>query len=167
MSDCGIGQGATLSLERSLQNLFERNLDRLLGVRFLASEYHTTNGRIDTLGMDENFMDVTRLAEEPMRSLPYEEVEGHVFGSHHGSKTNISDRNSHSVKLLVAGTAIAKEVRSVLRDRLGITCSAGIASNKVLAKLVGSRNKPDDQTVVFPGDDALALAALEERWIDV
>jgi predicted transport protein len=48
-------QGAPLSLERSLQTLFERNLDGLLGVRFLASEHRTTNGRIDTLGMDENF----------------------------------------------------------------------------------------------------------------
>lgn len=50
--------GATLPLERSLQTLFERNLDGLLGVRFLASEYRTTNGRIDTLGVDENFCPV-------------------------------------------------------------------------------------------------------------
>ena len=42
-------------LEKSLQTLFERNLDTLLGVRFLASEYATTNGgRMDTLGIDEN-----------------------------------------------------------------------------------------------------------------
>jgi len=42
-------------LERSLQTLFERNLETLLGVRFLASEYPTTNGgRMDTLGIDEN-----------------------------------------------------------------------------------------------------------------
>ncbi len=42
-------------LEKSLQVLFEKNLEALLGVRFLASEYVTTNGgRIDTLGIDEN-----------------------------------------------------------------------------------------------------------------
>ena len=51
-------QGAMLPLERSLQTLFERNLDGLLGIRFLASEHRTTNGRIDTLGMDENFYPV-------------------------------------------------------------------------------------------------------------
>lgn len=50
--------GTTLPLERSLQTLFEHNLDGLLGVRFLASEYRTTNGRIDTLGVDENFCPV-------------------------------------------------------------------------------------------------------------
>jgi predicted transport protein len=42
-------------LEKGLQILFEKNLEVLLGVRFLASEYVTTNGgRIDTLGIDEN-----------------------------------------------------------------------------------------------------------------
>ena len=46
---------SSAALERSLQILFEENLDTLLGVRFLASEYTTTHGgRIDTLGIDEN-----------------------------------------------------------------------------------------------------------------
>lgn len=44
-----------MPLEKALQTLFERNLETLLGVRFLASEYITTNGgRMDTLGIDEN-----------------------------------------------------------------------------------------------------------------
>jgi len=48
-------QGASAPLERGLQALFERNLETLLGVRFLASEYATTHGgRMDTLGIDEN-----------------------------------------------------------------------------------------------------------------
>jgi predicted transport protein len=47
--------GTTDAIERSLQTLFERNLESLVGVRFLASEFTTTNGgRIDTLGLDEN-----------------------------------------------------------------------------------------------------------------
>ncbi|WP_029013279.1 DUF5655 domain-containing protein [Niveispirillum irakense] len=44
-------------VEKSLQVLFEANLEGLLGVRFLASEYGTGKvhgGRIDTLGLDEN-----------------------------------------------------------------------------------------------------------------
>ncbi|CAO1654918.1 DUF91 domain-containing protein [Parasphingorhabdus sp. NYA22] len=42
-------------LEKGLQTQFENNLDTLLGVRFLASEYSTTHGgRMDTLGVDEN-----------------------------------------------------------------------------------------------------------------
>ncbi|WP_423708765.1 DUF5655 domain-containing protein [Undibacterium sp. WLX3042] len=44
-------------LEKSLQNLIENNLQTLLSIRFLASEYSTGKthaGRIDTLGLDEN-----------------------------------------------------------------------------------------------------------------
>jgi len=44
-------------VEKSLQVLFEKNLEPLLGVRFLATEYSTGpihGGRIDTLGIDED-----------------------------------------------------------------------------------------------------------------
>ncbi len=44
----------TLKLERRLQTIFEQNLETLLGVRLLASEYPTQDGRMDTLGIDEN-----------------------------------------------------------------------------------------------------------------
>jgi len=43
--------------ERDLQNLFEANLEILLGVRFVASEFTTGDrqrGRIDTLGLDQD-----------------------------------------------------------------------------------------------------------------
>ncbi|REJ86134.1 MAG: DUF91 domain-containing protein [Acidobacteria bacterium] len=49
--------GTAVALEKSLQNLIEANLETLLGVRFLASEYGTGpkhGGRIDSLGLDEN-----------------------------------------------------------------------------------------------------------------
>ncbi|MDA8030311.1 MAG: endonuclease NucS [Pirellulales bacterium] len=46
--------GSSMALEKPLQHLFEQNLEALLGVRFLASEHETTNGRIDTVGLDEN-----------------------------------------------------------------------------------------------------------------
>lgn len=49
--------GASVTVEKSLQNLIEKNLDTFLGIRFLASEYSTGKthgGRLDTLGLDEN-----------------------------------------------------------------------------------------------------------------
>ena len=47
--------GTTDTVEKSVQILFEDNLEPLLGVRFLATEFTTTHGgRIDTLGLDEN-----------------------------------------------------------------------------------------------------------------
>ncbi len=47
--------GTTDTIEKSVQTVFEQNVEALLGVRMLASEFATTNsGRIDTLGLDEN-----------------------------------------------------------------------------------------------------------------
>jgi len=46
-----------VELERNVQNLIEENLEELLGITFLESEYSTGEkhgGRIDTLGLDEN-----------------------------------------------------------------------------------------------------------------
>ncbi len=39
--------------EAELRDFFADNLEELLGMRFLAIEYPTTNGRIDTLALDE------------------------------------------------------------------------------------------------------------------
>lgn len=52
----GVAQlnGGAVALEKSLQQTFEQNLEALLGVRFLASEFVTDGGRMDTLGIDEN-----------------------------------------------------------------------------------------------------------------
>ena len=49
--------GRAAALEKSLQNLIEQNLEVMLGIRMLGSEYSTGSihgGRIDTLGIDEN-----------------------------------------------------------------------------------------------------------------
>ncbi|KAI7879386.1 DNA/RNA polymerase [Lichtheimia hyalospora FSU 10163] len=49
---------------------------------------------------------------------------------------------------LAVGARIAKEIRQEISDELKYTCSAGIAHNKVVAKLGSSQNKPNNQTVV-------------------
>jgi RecB family endonuclease NucS len=48
---------ASFSKERELQKLFEANMDALMGVRFIASEFTTGDrqrGRIDSLGIDQD-----------------------------------------------------------------------------------------------------------------
>lgn len=49
--------GKTVKLEKELQSHIEANMDVLIGVRLLATEYSTGKthkGRIDSLGLDEN-----------------------------------------------------------------------------------------------------------------
>lgn len=45
---------SVVSLEKELQTLIEENMPAFFGVTFLKSEFSITNGRIDSLGIDEN-----------------------------------------------------------------------------------------------------------------
>jgi DNA polymerase-4 len=49
-----------------------------------------------------------------------------------------------------SGTLIAEEIRTRVRNEIGITLSAGIAPNKFLAKVASDWNKPDGQLVITP-----------------
>lgn len=44
----------TSILERELQNIIEQNMELFFGVRLLKSEYNISNGRMDSIGIDEN-----------------------------------------------------------------------------------------------------------------
>lgn len=43
-----------VTLEKELQKLLENNMTTFFGVTFLKSEYRITNGRMDSIGIDEN-----------------------------------------------------------------------------------------------------------------
>lgn len=46
------------------------------------------------------------------------------------------------------GSEIVRDVRAKIRDKLHYTCSAGIARNKMMAKLGAGHKKPNQQTIV-------------------
>ncbi|GLI67303.1 hypothetical protein VaNZ11_011489, partial [Volvox africanus] len=51
---------------------------------------------------------------------------------------------------LLAGAIIALRMRQAVRSELDFTSSAGVATNKLLAKVGSARNKPDKQTIMLP-----------------
>ena len=59
-------------------------------------------------------------------------------------------------QLLMAGSMVAAQARAAVRHRTGVRTSAGIAHNKLLAKLASGLHKPDDQTSL-PASEALAF----------
>lgn len=59
-------------------------------------------------------------------------------------------------RLLLEGMRIASRVRQAVEARMGFTCSAGVAHNKLLAKLASAMHKPAQQTAV-PAGAVLAL----------
>jgi len=48
--------------------------------------------------------------------------------------------------------SVAREIRNQIREELGITASAGIGPNKLIAKIASDWNKPDGQHEVRPED---------------
>jgi DNA polymerase-4 len=59
-----------------------------------------------------------------------------------------------------SATLMAEEIRARIHAEVGITASAGIASNKFLAKIASDWNKPDGQFVIRPADIDAFVAAL-------
>ena len=59
-----------------------------------------------------------------------------------------------------SGAAVAREIRAQIREETGLTASAGIGPNKLIAKIASDWNKPDGQHEVTPGEVADFMAAL-------
>ncbi|HEY3922533.1 MAG TPA: DNA polymerase IV, partial [Gaiellaceae bacterium] len=59
--------------------------------------------------------------------------------------------------------ALAETVQAVVRARTRLSCSLGVASSKVVAKIASDRRKPGGLTVVRPGSEARFLAPLPLR----
>ncbi len=71
-----------------------------------------------------------------------------------------------SRKLFGDGPEIARRIRDDVRSEIGLTGSAGVASNKFVAKIASDLDKPDGLTVVPEGGaaDFLAPLPLERMW---
>lgn len=63
------------------------------------------------------------------------------------NETETDDPDWDDIAMLI-GSEIIRSVRTVIWDQLSYTCSAGVARNKMMAKLGSGRNKPNKQTVV-------------------
>jgi DNA polymerase IV len=61
--------------------------------------------------------------------------------------------------------AVAETVQAVVRARTRLSCSLGVASSKVVAKVASDRRKPGGLTVVRPGREADFLAPLPLRLL--
>jgi len=59
---------------------------------------------------------------------------------------------TRSLSIFGTGENIARQLKARIRDALGITCSVGIAPNKLLAKLASDMHKPDGLTIIAPSD---------------
>jgi DNA polymerase-4 len=61
---------------------------------------------------------------------------------------------------IASATYVAEELRRLIREETGLTASAGVSYNKLLAKLASDQNKPDGLCVVRPEEGASFIAKL-------
>ena len=99
----------------------------------IVSEYAS---QIERYSIDEVFLDLTRVCnvKRPESVEPFEEA-----------------------------ARIAKAIKSKMRQLMGevLTCSIGIAENKLLAKIASDLQKPDGLTLVRPEDKAKLYGVLK------
>lgn len=103
-------------------------------------------GPVEKLGMDENFIDVTNLVQEKLKAINSTEplLCGHIYRE----PSMECPCGCHS-RLKIA-SQIANEMRKKIFDELGFTTCAGVAHNKLLAKLICPLHKPNNQTTIYP-----------------
>ncbi|XP_063754370.1 LOW QUALITY PROTEIN: DNA polymerase iota [Eleginops maclovinus] len=102
---------------------------------------------VERLGFDENFVDITKMVERRLTETPESNnlsFKGHVYN--HTS----ADVEAQDHPRLALGSHIAAEIREAIQSKLGLTGCAGIATNKLLAKLVCGTFKPNQQTTLLP-----------------
>ena len=61
---------------------------------------------------------------------------------------------------------VATELKRAVREATGLSCSVGLAANKLTAKIASELDKPDGLTVVTPADFAMRLAPLSVRRLN-
>lgn len=128
-------------------------------------------GRAERLGFDEVFLDVSDIVNFNQALLDPKDLQhsffrlnrddstvgfacdatvqaGHSFPA---STEALLDKSETSVlQRLTLGSYLAEHLRTRMEDETGYTATAGISTNKLLAKLVGSLNKPRGQTTLLP-----------------
>lgn len=116
-----------------------------------------------------------------------------IVATHHASYEEISDQVIERLRRLTplveqisideafldvthltqSGESIARQLQAMVRDELGLPCSIGVASNKLVAKMATDVGKssaqagepPNAIVVVPPGDEASFIAPLPIRML--
>lgn len=141
---------------------------------------YSWNGRVERLGLDEMFLDATDIVSYNVEllnrnALPQSyfclsrtdpevgfEYDASAFaGCVCGEDDAQSDDHVLRMRLLVA-SHLARYLRLKIEEE-GYTCACGIATNKLLAKLVGDKNKPQNQTTLLAVREHEVLSFMDEH----
>ncbi|KAG6006224.1 hypothetical protein E4U54_000209 [Claviceps lovelessii] len=137
---------------------------------FLRS--YSWNNKIERLGFDEVFMDVTDIIDYNIECLNTSSLSHSFFflskanpeagfecdltnfaGCVEGDIPGAALLDNKLYLRLLLGSHLASYLRIKIETELGYTSTCGISTNKLLSKLVGARNKPRNQTTLLALND--------------
>jgi DNA polymerase iota len=84
-----------------------------------------------------------------------------IAGCVEGTASADLDLESPAYLRLLLGSHLAQYLRLKIEENFGYTSTCGISTNKVLSKLVGSKNKPRNQTTLLALTDDHAIAFMD------
>ncbi|UZJ51716.1 hypothetical protein CBS101457_001036 [Exobasidium rhododendri] len=118
------------------------------------------SGKVEKLGMDELICDCTEMIEAQMADLELHQTSeadtnippvGFILPLETGERVQSHPDRIHrferQTRMLFLATHLAQRIRSRIAEEVGLTSSAGVATSKLIAKLVGNVHKPNQQTV--------------------
>lgn len=151
-----------------------RNASKLL---YNTIRSFSWNDRVERLGFDEVWMDITDMVEynidllnhndlkssffqvsgeDPTKGFAFDATTyaGYTQPRHAFVNPDHTKEEEHLEIRLVLGSHAALYFRHILDEQKGYTSSVGVSTSKVLSKLVGNVNKPRAQTTLTPPYDA-------------
>jgi DNA polymerase iota len=150
-----------------------RDASKLL-YRYL--EGFTWSGKVEKLGFDEVFLDVTDIVDynqnllnphdlkhsffcldrnDPTVGFPFDAttIAGHVYPPDFVPRFVPNTDMDVLTTRLTLGSHFAQRLRLGLEEEMGYTSTVGISTSKLLSKLVGNVHKPQAQTTLCPPYD--------------
>ncbi|XP_045464466.1 DNApol-eta isoform X2 [Harmonia axyridis] len=117
---------------------------------------------LERASIDEAYLDLTEAVERELSkgitNIPLEDLKTtHIVGGETAdfisyiSSAQDTDGFCRDDLKLAVGAIIVERMRASIFEKTGYRCSAGIAQNKILAKLVCGLHKPNKQTIL-PGN---------------
>ena len=97
---------------------------------------------VEGVSVDEAFLDISG-------SL-------HLFGNGRGSASPVGTEESFPPQQADRARRLGESLRAEIRRECGVTCSVGIAPNRLLAKIGSEQRKPDGLTMMPFEPDAIA-----------
>ncbi|CAI7599035.1 unnamed protein product [Penicillium viridicatum] len=139
---------------------------------YLLARSVVWGGRVEKLGFDELFLDVTEMIDynvgvlnqndlansyfhldrkDPTVGFSYDATrfQGSTFPAMEEAFVPPTDPSSLEMRLIVA-SHLQRHIRGRLEHQIGFTATGGISTSKLLAKLVGNVHKPNGQTTLLP-----------------